>query len=458
MQTITMRSVFLCILLAVSVIIVGCNDDDCPVNPPAETGSVLITIEPDTIGAPWTLTIPGGLMAAGQGDSLLAEMPVGNYSIAWDSVGPWHPTPSATVTPPPLAAGDTLVLSALYEFIEEPAAVVAVRIQPDWLDAPWVLSGPNGFITDGTHGSLDWQHLEGGDYTIAWGAVDGWQAPADETLSLAEADTVTFTGVYTADPVLTGTVVVDVEPENLEAGWSLSGPDGFTLSGNGDVVLENVVVGDYSIAWGEEPLWGAPLDETQSLAAGGTVTFAGTYDPQLSSPDILMSEFVSLQEAYDAEMFPELLDSAFRMNLLQETIDDWAGGDHPLTDDYFDRSAFVAIHANIFAGELGVDPNGNIIPPVESIDVSLLEKLAPWEAVDAGMEYFGAIEGAYIAPYNILMHFNMPGNSRFEVDGMVRFVARETEAGWRLLGIIPLGRGGKATESVTYDGVLALYR
>jgi len=456
--SISMRSFFLSILLAFSVIILGCNDDDGPVNPPTEVGSVLITIQPDTLQAPWALTIPGGLMAVGQGDSLLAEMPVGQYTIAWDSVGPWYPGPSLPVMPAPLAAGDTLVLSVVYEFREEPAGVAAIRIEPDWLDAPWVLSGPNGFITDGTHGSLDWQHLEGGDYTIAWGTVDGWQAPTGETLSLAEGDTITFTGVYTADPALTGTVRVDVEPENLEVDWSLTGPDGFTLSGNGDVVLENVAVGDYHIVWGEEPLWSTPGDETQALAAADTVTFAGTYEPGLTSPDQLMSGFMDAHETYAADVFPEFLDSGFRLILLQETIDEWAGGDQPLTSDHFGLEAFAAIYSNIFAGETGVDPSGNPIPPVLAIEVPVMQMLAPWEAVDVGMEYFGGIEGAYTTSYNLLMNFNLPGNSRFQVDGTIRFVVKETEAGWRLLGIIPLGRGGKATESWTYDAVLTLYR
>ncbi len=460
MQRQPLRAILVAILLAISLSFLGCDDEDCPIAPPAETGTVLISVLPDSIQAPWTLHRPDQLLAVGLGDSVLTEMPVGDYSIDWQAVGNWYPPLMPMVVDlRPLAAGDTLVFAVQYVYSEEPAGVAAVRIEPSWLDASWVLSGPDGFVTDGTHGSLDWQNLGAGDYTITWGAVDGWQTPDAETLALAEGDTITFTGVYVEEPVLTGMIRVNPEPDEIEAGWTLTGPEDFALSGTGDMLVGNLAPGEYAIVWDEVALWNKPVDNTLTLDPDMTAEFLGLYTSFLTNPDVMMENFVTMLETESVDTLQELMVPAFRLNILQETMDEWAGGDNPLGQDYFDAATFAAINENIFGGEVGVDPLGNPVPPVASIEVAVMSRLAPWEAVSQSVEYFGEMENAYVAPFDVVINFNLMGNVRFQVDGMIQFYADGTGGIYHLLGIQPVAPySGQKTESVTYDGVLALYR
>jgi formylglycine-generating enzyme required for sulfatase activity len=76
-----------------------------------------------------------------------------------------------------------------------------------------------------------------------------------------------------------GWIVIDPEPNAINAPWQLSGPSGFSQSGNGDLTLTDMTAGDYTLTWGllvglARPL---PAVVTQSLTANGTLTFTGVY-------------------------------------------------------------------------------------------------------------------------------------------------------------------------------------
>jgi len=77
----------------------------------------------------------------------------------------------------------------------------------------------------------------------------------------------------------TGRIVIAVEPDTLRAPWNLAGPAGFEETGDGDVTLEEMVVGEYTIAWGEVAGWSRPdpYEVTQALEDGGSIIFTGVY-------------------------------------------------------------------------------------------------------------------------------------------------------------------------------------
>jgi len=80
-----------------------------------------------------------------------------------------------------------------------------------------------------------------------------------------------------AGPGEPGTVVIDAEPDILDAPWDITGPGSYSGSGTGDSTMINMSPGSYTISWGTVSGWIAPDGETQTLAAEGTVTFSGTY-------------------------------------------------------------------------------------------------------------------------------------------------------------------------------------
>ena len=79
----------------------------------------------------------------------------------------------------------------------QPGTIV-VEIEPDAIPASWELSGPRSFQASGTVDStmID---MPPGDYTITWGDVENWIAPAGEAQTLADDGTLVFGGFYTEE-------------------------------------------------------------------------------------------------------------------------------------------------------------------------------------------------------------------------------------------------------------------
>ncbi len=89
--------------------------------------------------------------------------------------------------------------------------------------------------------------------------------------------------------LLKGTITVNPDPDSLNAPWTLTGPDEYSLSGTGDQTISDLAAGDYTIAWGASGSWTKPSNETKTLASGGSITFAGNYQltPVIPTPPTL---------------------------------------------------------------------------------------------------------------------------------------------------------------------------
>jgi hypothetical protein len=80
-----------------------------------------------------------------------------------------------------------------------------------------------------------------------------------------------------AFPDYAGTVVIDCDPDGVEAGWTASGPS-FDLSGNGDFTADVFAVGTYTVTWETIPYWTSPsAAQMQTLIQDETITFTGSY-------------------------------------------------------------------------------------------------------------------------------------------------------------------------------------
>ncbi len=181
------------------------------------------------------------------------------------------------------------------------------------------------------------------------------------------------------------------------------------------------------------------------------------------TPDIFMSNFKLVYEDMLPEEYESMLSPDYRTVVLQYTFDDWEDSDNPLTALYFDHEQTVGIHRNLFGNVEGEDERGMVVPPIESISIAILEKEGAWQVADDSIDYFGG-RGAYFARYNLLMHFNKPNGTRFEVDQTVDFyVLQGVDDNWYLLGIDCSPYRNKTTaptgtDTVTYDGLHSLYR
>jgi pimeloyl-ACP methyl ester carboxylesterase len=82
-----------------------------------------------------------------------------------------------------------------------------------------------------------------------------------------------------------GTATIDAQPDamNAAAPWTLTGPDSYSRTGTGDLTINNLASGDYTITWGAVLGWTTPALETKALTNGETTTFTGTYVQQTGS-------------------------------------------------------------------------------------------------------------------------------------------------------------------------------
>ena len=88
----------------------------------------------------------------------------------------------------------------------------------------------------------------------------------------------------TPDNTDTDVVVIDPDPDSLDAPWTLAGPSGYSDNGLGDRTLNGMTPGDYTVTWGIVGGWDAPTAETRTLPTGGRITFSGTYIEQAAPP------------------------------------------------------------------------------------------------------------------------------------------------------------------------------
>jgi formylglycine-generating enzyme required for sulfatase activity len=100
------------LLILVSVITIGCGDDD-PGPEPTQVGTITINAEPDSINASWQLTGPNAFTKSAAGDALLADMTAGSYTLTWGAVVGWT-TPSPEAVTQSLEADGTLTFTGVY--------------------------------------------------------------------------------------------------------------------------------------------------------------------------------------------------------------------------------------------------------------------------------------------------------------------------------------------------------
>ncbi len=78
-------------------------------------------------------------------------------------------------------------------------------------------------------------------------------------------------------------LTVRVEPAHLDAAWQLSGPDGYSLSAEGDTTLADLPAGSYTLVWLDVAGWETPdpASAIRQLEADGSATFTGAYRPEV---------------------------------------------------------------------------------------------------------------------------------------------------------------------------------
>jgi len=115
-----------------------------------------------------------------------------------------------------------------------------------------------------------------GLYGITFNPVQGYVIPSPPSQTLTAGGTISFNGQYVASPPLTGTITVNSNLPN--ATFRLSpAVSGAPAVGPYPVTVSNAPVGLYSITFNAVSGYTTPSPPSQTLTAGGTISFNGQY-------------------------------------------------------------------------------------------------------------------------------------------------------------------------------------
>ena len=157
---------------------------------------------------------------------------------------------------------------------------IGVFPAPNDANFPWTLTGPGGYA-HADSGNVVLDELDAGDYTLTWGAVNGWvtPTPTERTGTLVGGRFLQFQATYrrTGGQAQPGQVQINPNPDTINAPWTLQGPGGFEQTGTGDQTLEGMLPGDYTVIWGNLSGWETPDPMTGNLAEGDGLTFTAIY-------------------------------------------------------------------------------------------------------------------------------------------------------------------------------------
>ncbi len=275
------RSLFIFMVLLAGLALVGCSDDETTTADITETdptggdGDVFVEAGPTELNVPWTLTLPGGESISGENNYHLRGQVPGDYTISWPQLDGWN-EPRPSTLQQTLDSGSNLIFSAIY--LPQPGTTL-VSVQPVGLDVNWRMLGPEGFDLTAS-GDTTLVNLVPGSYGVEWFEVEGFDAPDSLVVSLSALLPMYVVGQYSFPD---STLLINPVPEETDAGWTLEGPNGFGVAGNGraKVDIKDSGNGLYTVTWNDVDQYTKPEPGTLSvhLEKGLLFTINGTYIP-----------------------------------------------------------------------------------------------------------------------------------------------------------------------------------
>jgi len=200
------------------------------------------------------------------------------------------------------AIASPLLLDALYTVIGT-TGTVTVDLKVD-VDLPVTTTGNQLLVLvcrDGYHGQSNMVMEmstpvpvtittpgETQQITVDFTVDPAWPQEEMQIIALVQSTTTDeMVQAGLAAPDYKADVAVVCEPGGMGAGWTMSGPAGFAMSGAGNHTVSMFFAGEYTLTWDTAPYWTSPTPNPESLtvAEDGSITFTGTYsDGPFSQP------------------------------------------------------------------------------------------------------------------------------------------------------------------------------
>ncbi|MBN1676131.1 MAG: VCBS repeat-containing protein, partial [Kiritimatiellae bacterium] len=220
----------------------------------------------------WTLTAYPADYAgptSGTGDLASTAAPSGDYTAQYGALSGYTTPGNQTQA---VTDGTPTSFTGTYTRDDGTIAIVVAPDTGIWTFTayPADYAGP----TSGT-GNLAAAAAPTGDYTLQYGALSGYTAPANQTRTVQKDTWTSFLGAYTRH---VGTITVDVTPDT--GSWTLTAhPADYTgpTSGTGDLASTAAPSGDYTVQYGALTGYTTPGSQTQAVTDGMPTAFTGNY-------------------------------------------------------------------------------------------------------------------------------------------------------------------------------------
>lgn len=239
------------------------------------TASIAVDVSPNGLAAPWSVYDEFGPVGDGTGDGMVDDLPLGTYTFTWGYADGWD-TPQPRQFEVVLGTdGATAGVSGTYVESDgtSPTGTLRLTTNPSGLAAPWNLSGPDGFTESGM-GAETLSGVPVGSYDVTWGDVSGYGTPSAATGVVTDGGTTVLEGDYDAR---VGSIQVQPSPQGVYFPWTVRGPQDYVRNGFGSATLEDLLVGTYTITWGNVDRYVTPEPETRTLNVNQTLTFAAAF-------------------------------------------------------------------------------------------------------------------------------------------------------------------------------------
>ena len=187
------------------------------------------------------------------------KLPVGTYTVSFNAKSGYIAPSDQSVS---VTANKTNSITATYT--EQPGALTVV-LTPDEAaaGAKWKLSGQSA-----THASGETLSLSPGTYTVTFNAFTGFNAPADQSVTITAGQGKEITGAYTEKPA---SLTVTLTPAS--ATWKVSGQSGNHASGE----TVSLAAGTYTVTFNALDGYDAPEPMEVTLARGGSKSISKSY-------------------------------------------------------------------------------------------------------------------------------------------------------------------------------------
>ncbi len=176
-------------------------------------------------------------------------------------------------------------------------------------------------------------------------------------------------GVVSTEGEKGGTIIIDPEPNTINAPWEISGPNGINASNTGDSTMADMELGEYSITGGAVSGYLSPPSENKTLNSKEVITFSAFYAEEISFVLIPAGTFLMGSPSEEYSRFS---------NETQHTVN--------LTNDFIMSEAEVTNQQYAYMAQWALDQN----PPLVTATISSLQ-----DAIDGSVEELLDLDSPY---------------------------------------------------------------